>query len=158
LGETGTGKELVAKALHDLGHRSGSHSSRSIVRRCRSPGLRSVVRHCRQRPRIAGASGGGTLFLDELGAIPLEIQAKLLRVIETKQYTPINTSKMVNADIRIVSAAHERLEEMMGEGKFREDLYFRLNTIMLTMPPLRARRDDITTLYMHYLDVFRLDL
>jgi DNA-binding NtrC family response regulator len=61
---------------------------------------------------------------------------------------------VINADIRILSAAHERLEEMMREGKFREDLYFRLNTIMLTMPPLRARRDDITTLYMHYLDVF----
>ncbi|VVT09321.1 sigma-54 dependent transcriptional regulator [Hoeflea sp. EC-HK425] len=155
LGETGTGKELVAKALHDLGHRSGEPF---VPLNCAAvPVTRfeeMLFGTAENGPGLLAQAEGGTLFLDELGAIPLEVQAKLLRVIETKQYTPIDTSKTINADIRILSAAHERLEDMMKEGTFREDLYFRLNTIMLTMPPLRARRDDITTLYMHYLDVF----
>jgi len=155
LGETGTGKELVAKALHDLGPRSADPF---IPLNCAAVPVAKfeevLFGIADNGPGLLAQAEGGTLFIDELGAIPLEIQAKLLRVIETKQYTPINSSKIVNADIRILSAAQERLEEMMRDGKFREDLYFRLNTIMLTMPPLRGRRDDITTLYMHYLDVF----
>jgi DNA-binding NtrC family response regulator len=155
LGETGTGKELVAKALHDLGHRSGEPF---VPLNCAAVPVsrfeEMLFGTAENGPGLLAKAEGGTLFLDELGAIPLEVQAKLLRVIETKQYTPIDTSKVINADIRILSAAHERLEDMMKEGTFREDLYFRLNTIMLTMPPLRTRRDDITTLYMHYLDVF----
>lgn len=155
LGETGTGKELVARALHDLGHRSAEPF---IPLNCAAVPVANfeevLFGTADSGPGLLAQAEGGTLFIDELGAIPLEIQAKLLRVIETKQYTPINTSKTIKADIRILSAAQERLEQMMRDGLFREDLYFRLNTIMLTMPPLRTRRDDITTLYLHYLDVF----
>ncbi|MGB7431167.1 MAG: sigma-54 dependent transcriptional regulator [Ahrensia sp.] len=155
MGETGTGKELVAKALHDLGPRAAEPF---IPLNCAAvPVARFeevLFGITGAEPGLLAQAEGGTLFLDELGAIPAEIQVKLLRVIETKQYTPINTTRMMTADIRIVSAGQDRLEEMVKTGAFREDLYFRLNTILLNLPPLRQRGDDVTTLYAHYLAIF----
>lgn len=155
LGETGTGKELVAKALHDLGPRSAEPFIPLNCAAVPVAKFEEVLFGVAEAGfGLLAQAEGGTLFLDELGAIPLEIQAKLLRVIETKQYTPVNSSKVVIADIRIVSAGQERLEQMVKNGEFREDLYFRLNTILLTIPPLRQRGDDVTILYSHYLDIF----
>lgn len=155
LGETGTGKELVARALHDLGPRS---AEAFIPLNCAAVPVAKfeevLFGIADAAPGLLAQAEGGTLFIDELSAIPLEIQAKLLRVIETKQYRPIYASKIETADIRLVSAGQQRLEEMVKSGAFREDLYFRLNTIILNMPTLRERREDITTLYMHYLNIF----
>ena len=155
LGETGTGKELVARALHDLSTRAGAPF---VALNC------AAVPLVRFEETLFGAADnldgmlaqaeGGTLFVDELGAIPMEMQAKLLRVIETKQYNPVGSSIVHQAEIRIVSAGNDRLEEAVSDGSFREDLYFRLNTIVLSIPPLRERRDDITILYTHYLKWF----
>jgi len=155
LGETGTGKELVARSLHDLGKRA---SGPFVALNCAAV---SVARF--EEALFGTADGdagllmqaeGGTLFLDELGAIPTEIQAKLLRVIETKQYSPVGSSAIKQADVRVVSAGNDRFEGLVADGTFREDLYFRLNTIVLDIPPLRERRDDIAFLYSHYLNWF----
>jgi two-component system C4-dicarboxylate transport response regulator DctD len=155
LGETGTGKELVARSLHDLGSRAGGPF---VALNC------AAVPVFRFEEALFGAvdgdagllkqAEGGTLFVDELGAIPTEIQAKLLRVIETKQYSPVGSTAVEQADIRVVSAGNDRFENLVASGAFREDLYFRLNTIVLNIPPLRERRDDITFLYSHYLNWF----
>ncbi len=155
LGETGTGKELVAQALHDLGPRSAEPF---VPINCAA----WPVTKFEEALFGGGEAGlglltqaeGGTLFLDELGAIPSEVQAKLLRVIETKQYNPVNSTRTEVADVRFVSAGQTRLEEMVSNGEFREDLFYRLNTILLTIPPLRERGDDIAMLYAHYLEVF----
>lgn len=155
IGETGTGKELVAKALHDLGPRSAEPFVPLNCAAVPVAKFEEVLFGIADKGLgLLAQAEGGTLFLDELGAIPLELQAKLLRVIETKQYTPVNSTKIMDADIRIVSAGQERLEAMVNEGEFREDLYFRLNTILLAIPPLRQRGDDVATLYAHYLNVF----
>lgn len=155
LGETGTGKELVAKALHDLGPRAAEPF---IPLNCAAVPVAKfeevLFGVAGADPGLLAQAEGGTLFLDELGAIPMEIQAKLLRVIDTKEYTPVDATRVMTADIRIVSAGQDRLEDMVKTGEFREDLYFRLNTILLNLPPLRQRGEDVTTLYAHYLNVF----
>lgn len=155
LGETGTGKELVARALHDLGPRAAEPF---VALNCAAIPVsnfeETLFGVAGKSAGLLAKAEGGTLFVDELGAIPEETQAKLLRVIETKQYSAVNSSDLKQANVRIVSAANERLDEKIRAGKFREDLYFRLNTIVLTMPPLRDRPDDIVMLYMHYLAMF----
>lgn len=155
LGETGTGKELVARALHDLGPRAAEPF---IALNCAAIPVSSfeetLFGMADKSAGLLGKAEGGTLFIDELGAIPGETQAKLLRVIETKQYSAVNSSDLKQANVRIVSAANERLDKKIKSGEFREDLYFRLNTIVLNMPPLRERADDIVMLYMHYLAIF----
>lgn len=155
LGETGTGKELVARALHDLGPRAAEPF---IAINCAAiPVLRfeeMVFGIEGQSSGVFAQAEGGTLFIDELGAIPLEAQAKLLRVIETKEFAPLGSATMRQADIRIVSAANDKLQMAVDAGEFREDLFFRLNTIILNLPPLRERLDDVPLLYRHYLGVF----
>lgn len=152
LGETGTGKELVARALHDLSARAAGPF---------------VAVNCAAIPEahfeatmfgvLGGAlgtmasAGGGTLFLDEIGACPLGAQAKLLRAIETREISPVGAASAARVDFRLVSASNERLDTAVAEGAFREDLLFRLNTMVLTLPPLRDRRDDIPLLYTHFL-------
>jgi len=155
LGETGTGKELVARALHDLGPRSAEPF---VAINCAAI---PITRFEEFVFGIDGQSSGffadaedGTLFIDELGAISLEAQAKLLRAIETKEFFPLGSSKSRKANIRIISAANNKLSEMIKAGAFREDLFFRLNTIVLNLPPLRERKDDIALIYRHYLDKF----
>lgn len=155
LGETGTGKELVARALHDLGPRSGDPFVALNCAAVPVPKFEETLFGSRETGAgLLARAEGGTLFIDELGAIPKETQAKLLRVIETRQYTLVDSRELKQADIRIVSAGNERLDSMIKTGAFREDLFFRLNTIVLTMPPLRDRRDDIALLTTHYLDMF----
>uniref|UniRef100_UPI00351555DF sigma 54-interacting transcriptional regulator n=1 Tax=Salipiger bermudensis TaxID=344736 RepID=UPI00351555DF len=97
------------------------------------------------------AANGGTLFLDEIAACPPAIQAKLLRVIEEKELTPLGSTTPVKLDLRIVAASNEEAEQAVREGRLRQDLLFRLNTVVLSLPPLRARRDDISLLFTHFL-------
>ncbi|MEO1505678.1 MAG: sigma-54 dependent transcriptional regulator, partial [Pseudomonadota bacterium] len=151
LGETGTGKELVASALHDLSDRAGAPF---VAMNCASLPIAEFERE--MFGAIDGPVGamaraeGGTLFLDELGAFPMEAQAKLLRVIETREFTPIGTSEPQSADIRFLSASNEPLETAMSEGRFREDLFYRLGAVIIRMPPLRERREDVPLLYHHF--------
>ncbi len=151
-GETGTGKEVVARALHDLGPRADGPF---LALNC------AAIAEATFESEMFGVKGeatgklvaanGGTLFLDEICACPLPVQAKLLRVIEEKQVTPIGATTPVALDIRVISASNEDADQAVSEGRLRQDLLFRLNTVVLTLPPLRARRDDLVLLFTHFL-------
>ncbi len=152
LGETGTGKELVARALHDLGPRAGGPF---VAVNCAAIPLENFESF------MFGVAGGargmlaraetGTLFLDEIGTCPPEIQAKLLRAIETKEFNRAGSDRPVRVDFRVLSASNEQLDQAVNEERFRQDLFFRLNNVVLQLPPLRERREDITLLYTHFL-------
>ena len=155
VGETGTGKELVARALHDLSDRSAENF---VALNC------AALPSAQFEEALFGKAGtpsgyldradGGTLFLDELGAIPIELQPKLLRVLETREFTPVGQTEPRRSDFRLISAGNEKLVEAVNDGRFREDLYFRLNTMIVNLPPLRARGGDIPILYAHFLQQF----
>src|SRR5699024_12153508 len=100
----------------------------------------------------------GTIFLDEIGDMPLDIQAKLLRVLQEKEVTQIGASDAIKLNIRVVAATNKNLEEAIKTGEFREDLYYRLNVIKITLPPLRERREDIPLLIDYYLRTFNQEL
>lgn len=155
LGETGTGKELVVRALHDLGPRAGEPF---VALNCAAlPDDRfeeALFGRADGAPGFLDQANGGTLFLDELGAIPPAFQAKLLRVIDTKEFMPVGSTAPRRSDFRVVSAGTEKIEAALGTGGFREDLYFRLNTIVLRLPALRDRREDIPLLYAHFVRHF----
>jgi len=155
LGESGTGKELVAKAVHEASHRA----ARALVPvDCSSlpENLFESELFGHERGAFTGANtarsglveaaSGGTLFLDEVGDIPLTMQVKLLRLLETGTYRRVGSTEQRHADIRVVSATHRNLDQMVAQGRFREDLYYRLSTFPIHLPALRERRDDITLL------------
>ena len=152
LGETGTGKELVARALHDL---SGRSAGPFIAVNCAAIPMdqfeASMFGTADGKPGVLAAADGGTLMLDEIGAAPLEAQAKLLRAIETREFTRLGAVIPETSNFRVVSASNDQLEDAVAQGKFREDLLFRLNTVVLTQPALRDRPDDIPLLYAHYI-------
>ena len=154
-GETGSGKELVARALHDLGARAGGPF---MPINCAAIPLMTFEETLFGSPDmpdgLLAQADGGTLFLDELGAIPTEAQAALLRVIETRHYTPVGSTQVRQSGFRVVSAGNEKLEDALKAGALREDFFFRLNTVVLTIPALRERRDDIPLLYANFLDQF----
>ncbi len=151
LGETGTGKGLVARALHDLGARAGGPF---VAVNCAAIPLHHFEET--MFGKAGGTSGtlatadAGTLFLDELSVCPLEAQAKLLRVIETQEFTPLGASEPRQVNVRVLSASNENPETAVAEGRLREDFLFRLNTVILAMPPLRDRREDVPLLYAHF--------
>jgi transcriptional regulator with GAF, ATPase, and Fis domain len=160
-GETGTGKELLARAIHQMGPRS----SNSLVAFSCANLPESLVEdelfghergaftgavHCRQG-RIEAANHG-TLFLDEIGDLGLGLQPKLLRVLQEKTFERIGSNKMIYGDIRLISATNRDLHDMVQQGKFREDLYYRLNVVELHLPSLRERRDDIPVLVHHFVE------
>jgi two-component system C4-dicarboxylate transport response regulator DctD len=165
LGETGSGKELVARALHDLGSRCGGAF---IPVNCAA--ITNELFESEMFGHLAGAFTGatrstpgnfvaasdGTLFLDELGAFPISQQPKLLRALEAGEITPVGGSSSRQIDVRFVSATNDNLEERVKSGSFREDLFFRLNTLVLKIPPLRRRGGDIVMLFNHYLEHFAL--
>jgi DNA-binding NtrC family response regulator len=163
VGETGTGKELVARAIHERGARAGA---RFLPLNCAAlpASLLESELFGYERGAFTGAerakqglfeqAAGGTLFLDEVGDTPLEIQAKLLRAIESGEIRPIGSAQVRQVDVRIVSATHRDLEAAIEEGGFRRDLYYRLNTVMIELPPLRRRRVDVPFLAQHFAEEF----
>ena len=152
-GETGTGKEVVARALHDLGPRADAPFLALNCAAIAEPSFETEMFGVKgETTGKLVAANGGTLFLDEIAACPMPVQAKLLRVIEEKELTPIGSITPVQLSLRIVSASNEDADMAVRDGRLRQDLLFRLNTVVLTLPPLRARRDDISLLFTHFLD------
>ncbi len=154
-GETGTGKELVARALHDLGP---DPAAPFLALNCAalSPDTFEVEmfgKYGENDGRLLAASGG-TLFLDEICSAPLAVQAKLLRIIEDKQVLPIGGTEPVPVNLRFLSATNEDVDQAVSDGRLRQDLLFRLNTVVLNIPALRNRRDDVMLLAAHFLDEF----
>ena len=155
LGETGTGKELAARAIHDLSLRKG----RTLVKvNCASLSANLIESELfgHEKGAFTGSlsrhlgrfevANGATLFLDEIGELPLELQAKLLRVLQEGEFERLGSSNTIKVDTRIVAATNRNLEEEVRKGRFREDLWYRLNIFPITMPPLRERLDDIPLL------------
>ena len=160
-GETGTGKDLIAKTLH---YQSARASAPFVALNCSGipePLLESelfgiekgVASGVDARMGRFEQADGGTLFLDEIGDMPLESQAKILRVLESGEVERVGGRKTVHVDVRVVAATHKNLRQMVDEGTFREDLFYRLNVVSLEIPPLRERCDDIELLANHFLDV-----
>ncbi|MBP6865485.1 MAG: sigma-54-dependent Fis family transcriptional regulator [Candidatus Didemnitutus sp.] len=162
-GETGTGKELVAQAIHQASPRA---RAAFIPVHCAAlpPMLLESELFGHERGSFTGATerrigrfeaaDGGTVFLDEIGEIGPEIQVKLLRFIETRSFERIGSTKTLTVDVRLVAATNRNLEQMVKDGKFREDLFFRLNVVRITTPALRERSDDIPVLLDHFIRQF----
>jgi len=163
LGETGTGKELMARALHE---RSPRRHRAFVKLNCAAvpSGLLESELFGHERGAFTGAitqrtgrlevADQGTLFLDEIGDIPLEIQPKLLRVLQEREFERLGSTRTKKVDVRVVAATHRALEEMIVEKQFRLDLYYRLNVFPISIPPLRERPEDIPLLVRHFVRQF----
>jgi formate hydrogenlyase transcriptional activator len=163
LGETGTGKELVAQAIHEL---SGRKSRPMVIVNCASLPMTLVESELfgREAGAYTGAASaqvgrfqvadGSTLFLDEIGELPLELQAKLLRVLQDGRFERLGSSKTISVDVRIIAATNRDLEQCVRENRFRPDLYHRLNVFPIRIPPLRERCDDIPPLVWAFVEKF----
>jgi formate hydrogenlyase transcriptional activator len=162
-GETGTGKELIAHAIHNLSSRSG----RAFVRvNCAAIPLDLLESELfgHEKGAFTGAiaqrvgrfelADKGTLFLDEVGDIPAALQPKLLRVLQEQEFERLGSTRTQKVDVRLVAATHRNLDDMVTRGDFRSDLYYRLNVFPILLPPLRARREDIQALIMHFVEKF----
>jgi len=158
-GESGTGKELVAKALHSNSPRKAGNF---VALNCAalSEGILESELFGHEKGSFTGAvtsrkgrfehADGGTLFLDEVGDLPVATQIKLLRVIESREIVRVGSNEPRKVDVRLLSATHQHLDDLVQQGKFREDLYFRLKVVRIVLPPLRDRREDIPLLTDHY--------
>ncbi|MGD8191494.1 sigma-54 interaction domain-containing protein [Brevibacillus ginsengisoli] len=166
LGESGVGKELFAKAVHDVREEPGTPF---VAINCGAiaPSLFESELFGYEKGAFSGAdqkgkkgmielARGGTLFLDEVGEMPLDMQVKLLRVLQEKKYYPVGGTRQIDADFRVVAATNKNLEDLIKEGKFREDLYYRLNVVTLHIPPLRERIEDAIELAHYFLYEFSL--
>jgi len=162
-GESGTGKELIARAVHQFSRRhEGPFVAVNVA--ALSPALVESELFGHVRGAFTGAdqshhglleqSSGGTIFLDEVAEIPASLQVKLLRAVELGEVLPVGAGRPIQIDLRIVSATHRNLQDRVADGSFRHDLYFRLSTFQIDVPPLRARRDDIRPLAEYFLATF----
>lgn len=160
-GESGTGKELVAKAIHDLGMRR--HAPFIAINMAAIPrDLIEAELFGHERGAFTGAqarsagrfeqAAGGTLFLDEIGDMPIDAQTRLLRVLQSGEFTSVGGARAIRADVRIVAATNRDLTQLVAGGQFREDLYYRLNVVPVSLPSLRARRQDVSLLAHHFLE------
>ena len=162
-GETGAGKEVIARVLHDASARAGrpfvplncSAVPRDMLedqlfghRRGAFTGAESSF------PGVIRAAAGGTVFLDEVGEVPLDLQPKLLRFLESNEVHPLGEPQPMKVDVRVIAATNQDLDVLVREGRFREDLFYRLNVIRLHVPPLRERREEIPLLVSHFLERF----
>ncbi|MGZ8497144.1 MAG: sigma-54 interaction domain-containing protein [Candidatus Binatia bacterium] len=166
-GESGTGKELVARAIHLNGPRQGKPF---VAVNCGA--IPETLIESELFGHVRGAFTGavadhsglfkqadqGTVFLDEVGELPLHLQVKLLRVLQEKSFTPVGASKAVKVDVRVISATNRDLRKELEEGRFREDLYYRLNVVHMVLPPLRSRKEDIPSLAHYFLQKFATSL
>jgi hydrogenase-4 transcriptional activator len=151
-GESGTGKELVARAIHMGSHRS---AAQFLPYNCTTTGRdladSQLFGHRRgaftgavsEQQGLVRAAAGGTLFLDEIGDLPIDVQPKLLRFLEQSEIMPVGDSRPIKVDVRVLAATNADLEQRVAEGRFREDLYYRLSVIRIHVPPLRERREEI---------------
>ncbi len=160
IGESGTGKELVARALHDFGKRKrGPFVAVNMAAIPRELIESELFGH--EKGAFTGASArmagrfeqaeGGTLFLDEIGDMPLEAQTRLLRVLQQGEYTSVGGNAPIKSNVRIIAATHRDLRQLISQGQFREDLFFRLNVVPVRLPPLRDRTEDIPDLVRHFI-------
>lgn len=166
LGNSGTGKELIARTVHDMSRRSDGPFVAINCGALPDTLLESELFGCKagaytdakgDRQGRFAAANGGTLFLDEIGDISPAMQVKLLRVLESKSYEPLGSSKSVQADVRIIAATNRDLEKEMREGRFRDDLFYRLNVVKITLPPLRERPGDIPILADHFVEKLNIE-
>lgn len=161
LGESGTGKELIARSIHS----NGANASKpflpvdcgSLVPTLVESELFGYVKGAftgatRNKDGLLASAEGGTVFLDEIGELPLDLQAKLLRALQEKEIRPVGATHRVPIDVRILAATNRDVAAMVEQGRFRKDLYYRLNVVALRIPPLRDRREDIPLLASHFLD------
>ncbi len=165
LGENGTGKELVARAIHDTGAR---RERRLAILNCNHKSFDLVESELfgheqgaftgatRDRDGLFGVADGGTVFLDEIGDLDITTQAKLLRVLSTGEYSRIGSEEVRRVDVRILCATNRNLEQLVASGAFREDLYYRLCGVVIKLPPLRERPEDIPLLVEHFRDKYTI--
>lgn len=166
-GESGTGKELVAKAIHYSGSR---HEKPFVPVNCGAipESLMESELFGYKKGAFTGAvrdkrglfeeAHGGTIFLDEIGDLPLHLQVKLLRVLEEKKIRPLGGTEAVNIDVRVIAATNKKLEDEVTSGRFREDLFYRLNVIKIVLPPLRERKIDVSPLAIHFINKYSVDM
>jgi DNA-binding NtrC family response regulator len=162
-GESGTGKELVAKAIHHASPRARNAfvtvNSGSLPPELLESSLFGHVKGAftgaiATKRGLFEVADGGSIFLDEIGNINLDTQAKLLRVIQEKEFMRLGSVDVIKVDVRIIAASNADLSKLMAENRFREDLYYRLNVITITLPPLRRKREDIPLLVAHFLEKY----
>jgi two-component system NtrC family response regulator len=162
-GESGTGKELIARALH---HASPRAAGPLVKVNCAAlaESLLEAELFGHEKGAFTGAvagrkgrfelADGGSIFLDEIGDLPPHLQVKLLRVLQEREFERVGSSRPIKVDVRLLAATHRNLEALVREGRFREDLYYRINVVTIMLPPLRERREDLPPLIEHFLRVF----
>jgi len=165
-GESGTGKEVLAKTIH---YSSRRKDNPFVAVNCAALNENLLESELfghekgaftgadRQRRGRFEVADGGTLFLDEIGDLPLSTQVKLLRVLQEEQFERVGGSQTINVDVRVIAATNKNLEEMIKEGKFREDLYYRINVVSVSIPPLRERKEDIVHLINHFIEKYKAE-
>jgi PAS domain S-box-containing protein len=162
-GESGTGKELIARAIHDLSNRKdkpivtincGALPDTLLESELFGHKAGAFTDAKKDKPGRFAQAEGGSIFLDEIADVSPALQVRLLRVIQERTYEPLGGTESVKADVRIITASNKRLEKLVKSGKFREDLFYRINVIRIQLPPLRDRKEDIPLLVEHFIDRF----